>query len=128
MAPDSEFLFVTSSSTFGPEGIWRSFSDPLGKSWERVLQMDTDTNAVIVRLSPDYNNDHTLYVAEVGGEQIAVSHNGGRSWEWWRRSLGPVVDMAVKDEDTVYAALPSGEVAKSTDSGWDWDKPVETTL
>jgi len=127
VAPDSGLLFVTSSSTFGPEGIWRSFSDPLGKSWERVLTMDTDTNAVIVRLSPDYNNDHTLYAAEVGGEQIAVSHNRGNSWQW-RHAPGPIVDLAVEDEDTIYAALPGGEVTKSTDGSWRWDDPVETTL
>jgi len=128
VAPDSEFLFVTNSSTFGPEGIWRSFSDPLGKYWERVLTMDTDTNAVIVRLSRDYNDDHTLYAAEVGGEQIAVSHNRGRSWEWRRRPPGPLVDLAVEDEDTIYAALPGGEITKSTDGGWGWEEPVETTL
>ena len=127
VAPDSGFLFVTSSSTFGPEGIWRSFSDQLGKSWERVLTMDTDTNAVIVRLSPDYNNDHTLYAAEVGGEQIAVSHNRGNSWQW-RHAPGPIVDLAVEDEGTIYTALPGGEVAKSTDGGWRWEEPVETTL
>lgn len=128
VAPDSEFLFVTSSSTFGPEGIWRSFSDPLGRYWERLLTMDTDTNAVIVRLSRDYNDDHTLYAAEVGGEQIAVSHNRGRSWEWRRRPPGPLVDLAVEDEDTIYAALPGGEITKSTDGGWGWEEPVETTL
>jgi len=128
VAPDSEVLFVTSSSTFGPEGIWRSFSDPLGKSWERVLTMDTDTNAVILRLSPNYIDDHTIYAAEVGGEQIAVSHNRGRSWEWCRRPPGLVVDLAVEDEDTVYAALPGGEVTKSTHGGWRWQEPIETSL
>jgi len=128
VTPDSEFLFVTSSSTFGPEGVWRSFSDLLGESWERVLTMDTDTNAVIVRLSSDYDDDHTLYAAELGGEQIAVSHNQGRTWEWCRRPPGLVVDLAVEDEDTVYAALPGGAITKSTDGGWRWDDPIETSL
>jgi len=126
--PDSKSLFLTTYSAFGPEGIWRSFSDPLGKCWERTLTMDTDTDAVIVRLSPDYDNDHTLYAAEVGGEQVAVSHNRGHSWEWRRRPPGQVVDLAVEDEDTIYIALPGGEVTKSTDGGWRWEEPVETTL
>ena len=128
VTPDSEFLFVTSGSTFGPEGVWRSFSDPLGESWERVLTMDTDTNAIIVRLSPNYNNDHTLYAAEVGGEQIAVSHNRGRTWEWCHRPPGQVFDLVVQDEDTIYVALPSGNIMKSSAGGWRWDDPVETTL
>jgi len=128
VAPDWESLFVTSSSTFGPEGVWRSFSDPPGESWQRVLTMDTDTNAVIVRLSPNYNDDHTLYAAEVGGDQIAVSHNRGRTWEWCRRPPGQVFDLVVQDEDTIYIALPGGDIMKSTDGGWRWDDPVETTL
>jgi hypothetical protein len=128
VTPDSEFLFVTSSSTFGPEGVWRSFSDPLGKSWERVLAMDTDTNAVILRLSPDYDDDHTLYAAEVGGEQIAVSHNRGRTWNWCRRPPGLVVDLAVVDEDTIYVALRGGDIVKNSDGGRRWDDPVETGL
>ena len=127
VAPDSKFLFVTSSSTFGPEGVWRNFSDPLGKSWERVLTIDTDTDAVILRLSPNYDDDDTLYAAEIDGNQIAVSHNRGNSWQW-RHAPGPIVDMAVGDEDIVYAALPGGEVTKSTHGGWRWQEPVKTTL
>lgn len=128
VTPDSEFLFVTSSSTFGPEGVWRSFSDPLGESWERVLTMDTDTNAVIVRLSPDYDDDHTLYAAEVGGAQIARSRNRGRTWEWRQKPPGQVSDLVVQDEDTIYIALPGGDITKSSDGGWRWDDPVETGL
>jgi len=128
VAPDSKSLFVTTYSPFGPEGIWRSAGDPLGRYWERLLAMDTTTDAVILRLSANYSDDHTLYVAEVGGEQIAVSHNRGRSWEWWRRSPGPVVDMVIGNEDTVYVALPGGYIGKSIDGTEDWLDLVETTL
>jgi len=128
VTPDSEFLFITSSSTFGPEGVWRSFSDPLGKSWERVLTMDTNTNAVIVRLSPDYDDDHTLYAAEVGGEQIAVSHNRGRTWKWCQRPPGQVSALVVQDEDISYIALPGGDIVKSNDGGRRWDDPVDSGL
>ncbi|MCK4723597.1 MAG: PQQ-like beta-propeller repeat protein, partial [Dehalococcoidia bacterium] len=127
VTPDSEFLFVTSSSTFGPEGVWRSFSDPLGESWERVLTMDTDTNAVIVRLSAGYSDDSTIYVAEAGGNLMAVSYNRGNTWQWCR-APGPVIDMVVSDEETVYIALADGYISKTTDGGWRWDDPVETTL
>ena len=127
VTPDSEFLFVTSSSTFGPEGVWRSFSDPLGESWERVLTMDTDTNAVIVRLSAGYSDDSTIYVAEAGGNLMAVSYNRGNTWQWCR-APGPVIDMVVSDEETVYIALADGYISKTTDGGWDWQDPVDTGL
>jgi len=87
----------------------------------------TSAGVVILRLSPNYSDDYTIYAAEVGGKQIAVSHNRGNSWQW-RHAPGPIVDLAVEDEDTIYVALPGGEVAKSTDGGWRWKESVETTL
>ena len=130
VAPDSKSLFVTTYSPFGPEGIWRSAGAPLGRYWERLLTIDTsDTSAgvVILRLSPNYSDDYTMYAAEVGGNLMAVSHNRGNSWQW-RHAPGPVIDLAVEDEDTIYAALPGGEITKSTDGGWRWEDPRETTL
>lgn len=126
-APDSQSLFVTTYSPFGPEGIWRSAGDPLGRYWQRVLAMDTTTNAVILRLSANYSNDYTMYAAEAGGNLMAVSHNRGNTWEWCK-APGPVIDMVVVDEETVYVALPDGYVSKTTDSAWSWQDPVDTGL
>jgi photosystem II stability/assembly factor-like uncharacterized protein len=126
-APDSESLFVTTYSPYGPEGIWRSTSDPLGRYWQRLLTLDTSTDAVILRLSPDYSNDHTIYAAEVGGTLMAMSHNGGNSWDW-RQASGAVVDMVVEDEDTLYIALPGGVIKKSTRGGHVWRSQGDTSL
>jgi len=126
-APDAESLLITTCSHSGPEGIWRSAGNKIGKYWERLLVMDTDTNAVIVRLSSSYSDDSTIYVAEAGGNLMAVSYNRGNTWQW-RRALGPVIDMVVSDEDTVYIALPDGYISKTTDGGWDWQDPVDTGL
>ena len=126
-APDSESLFVTTYSPYGPEGIWRSTSDPLGRYWQRLLALDTDTDAVILRLSPDYSNDHTIYAAEVGGNLMAVSNNGGNSWNW-RHAPSPVVDMVVQDEDTLYIALPDGVIKKSTRGGHAWSSQGDTFI
>jgi len=127
-SPDNESLFVTTYSLSGPEGVWRSTSDPLGRYWERVLTLDTDTNAVILRLSPDYSDDRTIYAAEVGGNLMAVSFSGGGSWNWRKASSGELVDMAVEDEDTAYIALADGVVKKSTRGGHVWQSQGDTYI
>lgn len=128
VSPDSETLFVTTYSLYGPEGVWRSTSDPLGRYWERVLTMDTDTDVVILRLSPDYNEDDTIYAAEVGGNLMAVSFSGGGSWSWRKASSGELVDMVVEDEDTAYIALADGIIKKSTRGGHVWQSQGDTSI
>jgi len=126
-APDSESLFVTTYSSSGPEGIWRSTSDRLGRYWHRVLTLDTATDAVILRLSSDYDDDDTIYAAEVGGTLMAVSHDGGSSWGW-RRAPGVVIDMVVEDEETVYIALADGVIKKGTQEGRLWKSQGDTYI
>jgi hypothetical protein len=127
-SPDGESLFVTTCSPYGPEGIWRSTSDPLGRYWERVLTLDTDTDAVILRLSLDYSQDKTIYAAEVGGRLMAVSHDGGSSWSWRQASSGELVDMVVEDENTAYIALTDGIIKKSTQGGLIWRSQGDTYI
>ncbi len=130
-APDSKSLFVTTYNPFGPEGIWRSAGDSLGTRWERLLTMDTsDTSAgvVILRLSSNYSDDHTLYAAEVGGTQIAVSHNRGNSWEWRHATPEPVIDMVIGDEETIYIAQREGKIRKSINRSFTWRSSVNTRL
>jgi photosystem II stability/assembly factor-like uncharacterized protein len=126
-APDGESLFVTTYSPYGPEGIWRSTSDPLGRYWERLLTMDTDTDAVILGISPNYSEDYTIYAAEVGGKLMAVSHNRGNTWNW-RQAPRPVIDIVVENEDTLYLALPDGAIKKSTKGGHVWRNQGDTFL
>ena len=125
--PDSQSLFVTTYSSYGPEGIWRSSGDPLGRHWERLLTIDTTHDNIILRLSPDYESDYTIYAAEVGGTLMAVSFDQGNSWNW-RYAQGPVVDIAVVDKDTVYVALPDGVIKKSTRGGHVWRTQGDTSI
>lgn len=127
-SPDGESLFVTTCSPYGPEGIWRSISDPLGRYWQRMLTLDTDTDAIILRLSLDYSQDKTIYAAEVGGNLMAVSFTGGSSWNWRQASSGELVDMVVEDENTVYIALADGVIKKSTQGGHIWRSQGDTFI
>jgi photosystem II stability/assembly factor-like uncharacterized protein len=132
-APDGESLFITTYNEYGPEGIWRSAGDPLGERWERVLTMDSCCDGIILRLSLNYDDDSTLYAAEADGSQLAVSYNRGNTWKWCRFPPagcpgGPIIDLVVAAEDTVYAALPEGYVAKTTSSGSTWWDLIDTDL
>ncbi len=128
VAPDGAKLYLTTSNPWGPESVWHSFSEPLGLRWERLLTVDSDTDAVMVELSADYLNDGTLYVAAHGSDLLAVSHNRGNAWVWRTRTPEPLLDMLVVDEETMYAAIPDGNVMLSTYGGRYWEEPVDTTL
>jgi len=127
--PNSDTLFLATDSDFGPEAIWRSASTEfgLGHYWSRQLTMDTASNRIILRLSPSYASDYTVYAAEAGGTLIAVSHNRGNSWRW-RYAPAAVVDMLVIDEDTLYVALSGGDIKKSTNEAFSWKITLETGL
>lgn len=120
-------LFLATTSPAGTESVWRSAGDPLGSSWGRVLTMNTATGRVILRLSPDYETDFTLYAAEAGGDLIMMSHNRGNSW-YERRAPGQVVDLAVRDSDTIYVALSDGSVYRSSNGAWFWEGPAVTSI
>ncbi len=128
VAPNGLSLFLTTGNVFGPESVWRSISDPLGYRWQRVLTVDSTTDCVMVRLSADYSNDGTVYVAENGGTLLAVSHTRGDVWEWQRSSPQPFVDLLVVSGDTLVAAIPGGLVMRSTNSGRTWEDPVSSQL
>jgi len=122
-APDSKSLFLATYSDFGVEGVWRSAGEPLGNFWGRILTMNTTLDRLILRLSPDYNTDYTIYAIELGGFQMWVSHNRGNSWQQ-RYVPGPLIDLAVEDKDTIYVALPGGYIRKNTNAGAAWISPL----
>ena len=127
VAPSPRSLFAATYNSTGIETVWRSAGTPLGKFWGSVLTIDTTSNRIILRLSPNYSSDYTIYVAEIGGDLIMVSHNRGNSWEE-RCAPGEVIDMTVEDDDTIYIALPGGSIQKSTDAAGAWQDPVDSEL
>ncbi|MCK5213231.1 MAG: hypothetical protein KAQ74_04845, partial [Dehalococcoidia bacterium] len=128
VTPDGKGLFLTTANEWGPESVWQSYTDPLGERWERVLTIDSDTDAVMLKLSPAYDEDETIYVIEHNGDKIALTHDGGDTWDWQRKSPEPILDFVIVDEDTLYAAIPDGMVMKSTNHARSWEDAVETEL
>ncbi|MGD0780439.1 MAG: hypothetical protein ABR954_06670 [Dehalococcoidales bacterium] len=127
VTPDSKTLFLTSYSAFGPEGVWRStlIEEGIGVYWSRQLNMNTNSQRIILRLSPNYTSDYTIYAFEPGGELLYISHDRGNSWKR-RLTLGATIDGVAADADTFYVALPGGYVRRATNDGLIWGKLVFT--
>jgi hypothetical protein len=128
VASEPRSLFVaTYNSTSHEATVWRSAGTSLGAYWGSVLTINTDSGEIILRLSPNYSRDYTIYAIEVGGDLIMVSHNRGNSWEECHAPQ-PIVDLTVEDEDTIYIALPGGFIQKSTDAACTWQRPAHSEL
>jgi hypothetical protein len=130
VTPDSKTLFLTSYNAFGPEGVWRSTltEEGIGTYWSRQLNMDTHSQRIILRLSPNYTSDYTIYALEAGGDLLDISYDRGNSWKR-RVALGTIIDSAVADiNNTFYVALAGGGVSRTTDGGLLWWGPVPTGL
>jgi hypothetical protein len=126
-APDSKSLFISAYNDFTLESVWRTAGTPLGKYWGRILSTDTTSNRLILRLSPDYRDDYTIYAAEEAGSYIAVSHDRGNYWYEYTMP-SEMIDMAIADKKTVYIALPDGMIRKSENQGQVWGYPYLTGL
>ncbi len=130
-APNSKSLFMaTFSDGITPEAVWRCAGEPLGTYWARLLTMRTSSDMVLLRLSPDYGNDYTIYAVEAGSNNqtlLEVSTNQGNTWKQ-RYVPGPVIDMIAASKYTLYMALPGGVIRKSTDGGLRWGDNVMTGL
>jgi hypothetical protein len=135
-APDSKSLFIATYSSGAFEWVWRTAGEPLGMYWGRVFGLNTSSNRLIIRLSPDYEADGTMYALEVEADvlappakpkQLGVSHTRGNSWVK-RYIPADVIDAVVVDSKTLYVALPNGIIRKTTSEGMIWQKPMATGL
>ncbi|MCX8126130.1 MAG: hypothetical protein N3E40_03185, partial [Dehalococcoidia bacterium] len=120
-------VFVATTNGLGIESVWRTAGEPFGRFWERVHTFNAPSNQVIVRLSPNYASDYTVYLAEVGGTRMAVSHTRGNTW-LRRQAPGAVVDIAVAGKNALYAGLAGGMVARSDAGALYWGPSVLTGI
>jgi photosystem II stability/assembly factor-like uncharacterized protein len=128
VASEPRSLFAaTYNSTSHEATVWRSGGTSLGVHWGSVLVVNTDLSEIVLRLSPNYSSDYTIYATEVGGDLIMVSHNRGNSWEECHAPQ-PIVDLTVEDEDNTYIALAGGFIQKSTDAACTWERTVRSQL
>jgi hypothetical protein len=125
-ASATELWMVTEDTgAADPERVWKSTDG--GASWYSVLAFATVADTAIIRPSPNYATDATVYFAETGaGATIRLSVNSGSSWDP-RISSVNIADIAVKDQYSIYVAnstAAAGTVVTSANGGWVWTAPV----
>lgn len=130
---DSKGMLLTTFSPNGPEGVWRSAGDPLGRYWGRLVTVNTRDNRLILRTSPEYLKDYTIYAIAVDNQTTASdneisslmmsTHSRGN---YWNKTYIPwlVVDFIVQDNSTLYMALDGGYIRKTVDGGINWGELV----
>ncbi len=98
-----------------------------GQSWQpHGMQGNHNTRVVALTISPDYDNDATLFVGSnntIGmGGSIHRSQDGGQTWEYLvseQYVSDVVLSPDYAQDDTVLAAY-GGKIGISTDRGTTW--------
>lgn len=148
VSPDGKTVFMATAdnSTGGAttsasdrESLWKSATPVTSYGWERVRMApglgvgagdwgDTP-GAAIVRLSPEYLDDATLYWCDAAGTAIQRSATGGDIFSN-RTAPNAIADVTVENSMIVYMAqaAPATNIYISTSGAWTFGLPVNTTL
>lgn len=119
--PGAENMFLTQDvrapATFyvGPSILWKSMDR--GASWAPAGRgfVFAPDGIQAMQVSP-----HGTLLAAIWHGGVAVSNNGGRTWQRRARGLAPnVMDVAAGQRDTLWAATDRG-VYVSADTGLHW--------
>jgi hypothetical protein len=118
----------------GFDSIWRSgieTLETLGRTWERVLCFDSESDSVILRPTPE-GSEEAIFLAGVGTEDGRYSTDRGETWEpiW---DCPHITDLAVASNELFYI-LDDELVNKSWwdeeqwGGIWEWERNVDTGL
>jgi hypothetical protein len=118
---DYDIAYLASVDTAGYDSIWRSTSDPLGRTWERVLCVNTTNDDIILRVKQtDYeekDRSDVIVFADCGTDIVGYSEREGQ--EWNIRSFIAVTDLALAEEDVIYI-LNNTDVYRYREEGGGW--------
>jgi hypothetical protein len=128
-ASPTDLFLVTTDGAGTNDSVWRSLDG--GLSWYRVLAtvltVDPTGPDGILRVSPDYATDKTVYLADTNNTGIQLSNDGGTSWVG-RISPVNIGDVAVKDQYTLYVgSAAGGQVYVSVNGAFFWGPPSTIT-
>ncbi|MFC1945948.1 WD40/YVTN/BNR-like repeat-containing protein [Chloroflexota bacterium] len=121
MVSATEFFFVSTDGGAGAESVWKTTDG--GATWFRVRAI-TSAATLIIRVSPEYATDQTIFVGVVGTGVMNMSNNGGATWAA-RTSLLNIADIVVKDQYNIYVltSAATGQMRGSVNAGWTWGPP-----
>ena len=136
LSPDGTWVFMSTACAVGSnvESLWKSKTPTAGSSWERIAISLNGANwgnalgDAIVRLSPEFLSDNTLYWCDRGAplivNNVLRSVDGG---DIFRSSSAPaaIADVTVENKDILYMAS-AANVYTSTNGAWFFGLPVAT--
>jgi hypothetical protein len=107
-ATDYDIVYLFSQNTNIPittrfNSVWRSTSDPLGSSWERVLCLASDDPSILRVRQPSYteaDRSDAVVFATLGNDIVGYSADEGQAWDI--RVLTTVTDLAISDDNTIF--------------------------
>ncbi|MBM3142777.1 MAG: exo-alpha-sialidase [Chloroflexi bacterium] len=108
---DYDILYLASvNPTIAPgnyyfDSIWRSTSDPLGRTWERVLCTAATNDDLILRVKQTAYDEETrsqvIAFADLGTQTVGYSSDEGQIWHV-NPSLTMVTDLALAGDGLMY--------------------------
>ncbi|MBM4447009.1 MAG: hypothetical protein FJ023_06610 [Chloroflexi bacterium] len=105
------------------DSIWRSTSDPLGRTWERILCINTTNNDLILRVkSTAYDEEvrsRVIVGADVGTDWVVSSEDERQAW--LVSHLTNVTDLALASDEFMYI-LNNAVVYRYNWIGNSWSK------
>lgn len=118
-------------ATDGPYTGWR-YPDLLrstdgGLTWTHLPNgMDHSYQINVIRVSPDFSNDQTVFVATPGGG-VYRSTDRGDSWQHfntgipaWSRNITKIETAGSGPSYSVFVVLSNGKIYRSTSTQTDW--------
>jgi hypothetical protein len=98
------YLASINSAVGGFDSVWRSTSDPLGRTWERILCIDTTNDDIILRVKQTSYEETTrstvIAFADRRSDEVGYSRDEGQVWNV--RPLKGVSDLALASDEVLY--------------------------
>jgi hypothetical protein len=127
---DILYVFSVSENATDFDSVWRSTSDPLGSSWERVLCIATNKDTILRVKQTTYeetNRSQAIIFAEVGADTVGTSQDEGQTWNIGH--LTTVTDLALSTNTLMYVLNDTAVYRYTyTGSNWTYDRQADTQL
>jgi hypothetical protein len=129
LSADTETLYLASVGS-GFDSLWRSQGGTLGEIWQRVWCFDSETDDIILRLTPEESEEEAILFAVRESDYARYSLDKGETWKrvW---DCPCITDLAIVSNQVLYV-LDDNLVNKGTwnkeEDIWEWDRDIDTGL
>ncbi|MGD0354525.1 MAG: sialidase family protein [Dehalococcoidia bacterium] len=127
VAGDGKTAYISSVNDRGLDSTWRSRTDPIGDSWERVLC--SDCSLPLLKLPPDDQKGSVVFQGAQLTTSLLQSRDGGQTWQGCLPNIF-LQDMAAAGGDVLFVLQADGLVrqGKYGAKGWRWGFSTDTGL